>query len=188
MMHCWLLVSLMSTRRPRSFSANLLSSQPVPRLFWHRGLLLPRGRTLHFPLLNFIRFLLAHFSSRPGASLQQHNQLVHQPLFLVVYLQIWEGCTLSHHTGHLWRFWTVWAPTLASAMANTTSVWPPAGLCATDRNSEPGSAAHFQSISLSPLSSTYFVICLQGYYRRQWQKLCRRQDNLHPLPSLHPLS
>ncbi|KAK4806792.1 hypothetical protein QYF61_005588 [Mycteria americana] len=32
-------------------------------MYWCLGLFLPRGRTLPFPLLNFMRFLSAHFSS-----------------------------------------------------------------------------------------------------------------------------
>lgn len=58
--HCWLMFNLVT---PRSFSAKLLSSQVVPSMSWCLGLLLPRCWTLQFPLLNFMRFLSAHFSS-----------------------------------------------------------------------------------------------------------------------------
>lgn len=34
-----------------------------PSMYSHMALFLPRCRTLHFPLLNFLRLLLAHFSS-----------------------------------------------------------------------------------------------------------------------------
>ena len=37
--------------------------QGRPSLYWCLGLFLPRGRTLHLPLLNLIRFLSAHLSS-----------------------------------------------------------------------------------------------------------------------------
>jgi len=61
--HCWLMVNLVSTRTSRGFSANLLSSWAAPSIYWCMGLSLPRCRTLHFPLLNCMRFLSAHFSS-----------------------------------------------------------------------------------------------------------------------------
>ena len=40
---------------------------------------LPRGRTLHFPLLNFMRFLAAHCSSlsRSLCTTEQHDPLVY---------------------------------------------------------------------------------------------------------------
>ena len=62
---CWLPVSLLATRTPRSFTAKLLLSWPIPSLSCCLGLSLPRSRTLNFPLLNFTRFLSAHFSSMP---------------------------------------------------------------------------------------------------------------------------
>lgn len=49
----WLTLDSLS---PRSFFARLLSS-----LCKCRGFLLPRCRTLHFPLVNLMRFLTAHF-------------------------------------------------------------------------------------------------------------------------------
>jgi len=61
--HCWLMVNLSSTRTPRSLSAELLSSRSAPSLSWCMGLFLPRCRTLHLPLLSFIRFLCAQLSS-----------------------------------------------------------------------------------------------------------------------------
>lgn len=60
--HRWLTVGL------ASFSARLLcgwSAPQPPSLYWCMGLFLPRCRTSHFPLLNFMRFLYAHFSSLP---------------------------------------------------------------------------------------------------------------------------
>lgn len=42
----------------------LLSSQTALSMSWCMGLFLPRdSKTLHFPLLNFIKFLSSHFSS-----------------------------------------------------------------------------------------------------------------------------
>ena len=61
--HGWLMVNLSSTSTPRSLSTELLSSKSAPSLYWCMGLLLPRCRTLHLPLLNFIRFLCAQLSS-----------------------------------------------------------------------------------------------------------------------------
>ena len=52
--HCWLMINLLSSRTSRSLSAELLSNRSAPSLYWCMGLLLPRCRTLHLPLLNFI--------------------------------------------------------------------------------------------------------------------------------------
>ena len=41
----------------------LFPSLPVPSMYCHVTLLLLRCRTLHFPLLSFMRFLSAHFCS-----------------------------------------------------------------------------------------------------------------------------
>jgi len=61
--HCWLTAHLLSTRTPRSFSEELLSSISVPNLYWCMQLFLPTCRTLHLPLLNLIRFLFVQPSS-----------------------------------------------------------------------------------------------------------------------------
>jgi len=61
--HCWLMVKLLSTSTPRSLSAELLSNRSTPSLYRCMGLFVPRCRTLHLPLLNFIRFLSAQLSS-----------------------------------------------------------------------------------------------------------------------------
>ncbi|NXW18147.1 TENS3 protein, partial [Circaetus pectoralis] len=45
-LHCWLMVSLLSTRTPRSFSAELSSNQLAPSMYWCLGLFLPRCRSL----------------------------------------------------------------------------------------------------------------------------------------------
>lgn len=63
--HFWLMSSSLSTRTPRSFSTELLSSQPVPSLCCCRGLLHPRCRTLRLPLLSVLRLPSAHFCSLP---------------------------------------------------------------------------------------------------------------------------
>lgn len=46
-----------------AFFAELLPSLSVPSLYHSQGLFLPRGRTWHLCLLNFMRFLSAHSSS-----------------------------------------------------------------------------------------------------------------------------
>lgn len=55
--------SLVSARTRRSFSAELLSSWVVLKMYSCLGLFFPRCRTSHFSSLNFTRFLLANFSS-----------------------------------------------------------------------------------------------------------------------------
>ncbi|XP_032838773.2 uncharacterized protein LOC104362216 isoform X2 [Tyto alba] len=49
--HCWLVI-ILSTRTPRSFSAKLLPSQSALSVYGCLGLFMPRGRILHFFLLN----------------------------------------------------------------------------------------------------------------------------------------
>ena len=58
--HCLLMSKLMSTA---SFSDKLRFSWVDSSIYRCLGLFLPRCRTLHFPLLNFMRLLSAHFSS-----------------------------------------------------------------------------------------------------------------------------
>ena len=55
--------NLLSTRTPRSFSAELLSSRSSPNLYCCTQLFLPRCKTPHLLLLNLIRFLPAQLSS-----------------------------------------------------------------------------------------------------------------------------
>lgn len=66
---------------PRCFSAKPLSSWSSLILFWCLGLFLPRCRTLYFPLLDFIKFLLAYGWAFQGLS--ESNQLVCELLFPV---------------------------------------------------------------------------------------------------------
>jgi len=61
--HCWIMVNLSSTRTPRSLSTELLSRRSAPILYSYMRLCLPRCRTLHLPLLNFIRLFSTHLSS-----------------------------------------------------------------------------------------------------------------------------
>ena len=58
-----LLVHVQPTSTPRSSPAKLFFSRLVPSTYWCLELFLPRSRTLHFPLLNLLRFPLARFSS-----------------------------------------------------------------------------------------------------------------------------
>ena len=60
--HCWLMVNLWFPSTPRSLFTELLSSRSAPSLYWCMGLFLPRCRTLHLLLLNFIRFVSAQLS------------------------------------------------------------------------------------------------------------------------------
>jgi len=61
--YCSLLLSLMSTRTPRSLSTEMLHCQVDPSLSCTPVLCFPSCKTLHFSMLHFIRFLLAHSSS-----------------------------------------------------------------------------------------------------------------------------
>lgn len=73
--HCWFMFNLESTRTHRSFSAQLLSTLSALACTDGMGLFQPRERAWHFPLLNFMRLLLVHFSHSWGPFDQQHNHL-----------------------------------------------------------------------------------------------------------------
>ncbi|PKU43429.1 hypothetical protein llap_6262 [Limosa lapponica baueri] len=68
------MVNLLSTRTPRSLSAELISSGSDPNLYHCVELFLPQCSTLHLPLFNFIKFLSAQLSS-----LYRSRNMVAQP-------------------------------------------------------------------------------------------------------------
>lgn len=55
--------NLVSTRTPWSFSEKTISNCVAPKMSWCLWLFLPMCKALHFPPLNFMRFLSAYFSS-----------------------------------------------------------------------------------------------------------------------------
>lgn len=59
--HAWPTGNLVSNRTHRDFWAKLLSSRSAQSVLAH-GVISPLHRTLHFPLLNFMRLLLTCFS------------------------------------------------------------------------------------------------------------------------------
>ncbi|KAK4826741.1 hypothetical protein QYF61_010994 [Mycteria americana] len=71
---CWLMFNLVSIRTPRSFSAKLLCCQSALSMYQCMGLFLPRQRTLHFPLLNFMNWQPIS-PACPGPSGWQHDSL-----------------------------------------------------------------------------------------------------------------
>lgn len=70
---CWLMVTSHQDSH-RSFSAKLLPSPIHPLLCYWRGLFLPRCRTLHLSLLNFIRFMLASSAHLNSSKCQPFSQ------------------------------------------------------------------------------------------------------------------
>lgn len=60
------------TGPPRSFFAKLLTSYSAPSMYWHMQLLLPRGKTLHFPSVELHEDPLSSSPSCPGPS-QWHS-------------------------------------------------------------------------------------------------------------------
>ena len=61
--HCWLMLSFSSTRTLRYFSARLLTRTAPSSLYIRLGFFRPKCKTLHFAMMNLIRFTQAHFSS-----------------------------------------------------------------------------------------------------------------------------
>lgn len=149
------MVTLVFSRSPRASSKNLLCSQLVPRLFWCRRLLLPRGRTFCSPVLNFMRALLVHFSS-----LSLCLSVAAQPVCTHHLHTLSEGA-LCPTTQVIYEDVKHCGSSSALSHANTTSDWPPDALCVTGHSSEPGRAVHFQPTSLSlSLARISWVICV----------------------------
>ena len=105
--YCWLMANLSSTSTHRSCSAEQLFSRSAPSLYWCMRLFLPRCRTLHLPLLDFIRFLTAHlFSpSRSCWMAARPSSVSVTPPSFVSSANCWRY-TLSLHPAHWWRSWT----------------------------------------------------------------------------------
>lgn len=66
--HCLLMSSFLSSRTPGGYLPNCfpfghLPTHPPPQVYWSLTLFFPRCGSLHFPWLEFMRFLFAHFSS-----------------------------------------------------------------------------------------------------------------------------
>jgi len=57
------MLSFLSTRTPKPFSAELLSRSPSPSLYTYLGLPRPKCKTLHLALLNLTRLTRVHLSS-----------------------------------------------------------------------------------------------------------------------------
>lgn len=99
--HCCLMFSLVYPRTHRSYSSKLLSSWAVPSIYIF---FLPMCRIWYFPLLNFIRFLSAHFSRLLTSLWWQHDPLISAapPSFKFSEKNSWL-CALPHHPDHWWR-------------------------------------------------------------------------------------
>uniref|UniRef100_A0A8C0EJN1 Uncharacterized protein n=1 Tax=Bubo bubo TaxID=30461 RepID=A0A8C0EJN1_BUBBB len=95
-------------RQPLPQDCKVLPNQKVLRswlagchissMHWCLGFNLPTCRTLHVPLLNFMRLISPAW---PVTSEQQDNHLIYQPLLPVFdHLQTRGGCALTHHLCH----------------------------------------------------------------------------------------
>lgn len=99
--HCWLMVSLLSTKTPKSLGAQLLPSHINPKLCWALWLYCPKCRTLHL-------------------SVKCHTVLA-TPLFQSVQLSVgWLSLLMCHEQTRwrhfqslhpsLWKCWTIFIP------------------------------------------------------------------------------
>lgn len=99
--------------RPRKFPSSI---------YWCMGLFLPRVRTLHFPLLNFMRVMQAHFFSllRPFWIAVQPSSLFVGPLSFIIY-------SFAERTlfPTMLRYWIVLVPGLNPGIhrSRLTSSW-----------------------------------------------------------------
>lgn len=86
----------MSIRTPEHFSSELLSSQLDHSQYLYKGVVLFQYKTLHFPLLNFVRSPLSHFSNPSTLSwIAAHSSGATTWTWVYIhclYVQIWWGC------------------------------------------------------------------------------------------------
>lgn len=102
MKHCWLMVSLLSTKTPRSLWTQQLPSHINPLLFGQDLVILPQVQDLEFSVK--CHAVLA-------TPLFQSVQLSVGWISLVMcHEQTWRGHFQSHHPHDLWRCWKVFIP------------------------------------------------------------------------------
>ena len=124
--HNCLMVNLLSTKTPRSSSAELLSSRSAPNLYWCIWWILPRCRTLHMPLLNFMNFLSTQLCS-PSRSYWMTAQLSGVPSANLLRVHSVSSSRL------LMSMLNMTSPNIKS-LGNSTGYRPPIRLRATDQN------------------------------------------------------
>lgn len=154
----------------------------VTNAYWYMGLLPPRWRILHFPLLNFMMLLSAHFSSplrsfsmagwssgesaTPPSVVPSVNLLkVHSPPSQIINEDVnldWAQC---------------WS------LGSTDAHWFPSRFCAADLH--PQGWASFPSTSLSAPTAHIWTASIWRSYGRQCQKPDWHPDRKYPLLSPH---
>jgi len=97
------MLSFSSTRTPRSFSSGLPSRTAPSRLYICLGFLWPKCKTLHFAVLNLIRFTQAHLSNllRPLWMASLPSTVPTTPLSLVSSANLLR----VHFQFHYWCHW-----------------------------------------------------------------------------------
>lgn len=83
---------------PRSSSAELLSSQSAPSLYWSLGLLKARCRNLHFPLLNLMRIFSFLFPFKGSLGSSVPMWCISCSIQFCVICELAEDALLSLHT------------------------------------------------------------------------------------------
>jgi len=172
------MVSSLSTRAPKSFSAKLISSWWVPSPAFCMELFLPRYRTLHFPLLNLMSFFSGNFSS-----LSRTLWMAAQPCG-VLFTPLWFASS--------WNLLRVqYAPSSKPLMKILNSSGPSIFLgvhCwwqSSTWNSCHWSQIFGSSASFSLPDSIHLThLALWGCYGRQHQKPCYSPDKQYSMLSL----
>lgn len=119
-----LMVDVVSSRTPRSFSTfHPVSPQQVLVL----GLFYSRCKTLHFPLLNFMMSLLAHFPSQAPSGVSA------TPISFIWSANLLRVCSAPPS----WSYWTELYTALP--LGYNASCWPPRCLCSTHLHPLPTS-------------------------------------------------
>lgn len=150
------MVNFLSTRTPRSLSRMLLFSWSALSIYRYAGWFLPMCRIWHFPLLNCLRFLSAHFFSLLRSLLMAAQPCNIQPLFPVLCPQqtSW-GYSAPSSMNTLNR-------TGASTILDySTSYWPITTLSSTDHHPlgpsiQPGFSPPY-SLLIQPILISFSV-------------------------------
>lgn len=113
-------------------------SQTAPGMFCCLEVFLPRGRTLHFPWLNFTRFLTAHFSCLLRSSGCQHNFVVHPTLLPVLPAP---SFVLSLSQSLLWNDTMPWCELIAAVrllLQHSSQGWASCLVCCGHQEARTG--------------------------------------------------
>lgn len=161
--HCWFVVSLVPPRIPGSFSAKLLSSWWSPRHYGCLGLFLPKCRTLHFPLFNFMRFssaLFSNVSQTPWMTASPSRVPTTRVTQFCILCELAECALCSSVQAVSEEYWHLLLP-----IGHSARDLPLTGLHTADHHLlGPSHLVSFKAVSLFIYLTCTLLVCLLEYY------------------------